>query len=198
MTGLFVSKEHQRRSRLRTHQAYRFIVYVLLFITAVQIPLCILRSRERSISEGLAVRKNAALDARARLSEKSAPLIAMEQKIAEARGWTACLSKRIAASEILSRIERSVPDGICLTEVSIQNGSGGLRDADCFEVELQGFSKAPEQGAWQRELQRSFSDWTVSVARSGGSAGDPLKQGLFPVTLLLKQTDTHANRGTFK
>jgi hypothetical protein len=198
MSGLFVSNEHKRQSRLRTNKAYHSIVYILISVGLLQIPFGILLVRQRDTAAAHALRKAAALKEQDRLAAAAAPLKDLARKVKDAQSWSECSSQRISTTQILSQLERSVNEGVCFTEITIHNRAPGPRDPDRIEVELQGFAKAPETDAWQHTIESLFPGWNVSAPRIGrlGTAAGP--EGLFPFNLLLKQTTSPLTRKASK
>lgn len=178
--------------------AYHCIVYIILAIIVMQVPFWVYMRRQGGVSAGLAEREKAAHAEQARLVEAAVPLKRMEEKIEEARGWSATLSERIAVSEILSRLENTVTESICFTEVTINSGALGPRDPDCFEIEVHGVSRTPGQEAWQREVERTFPGWSVSAHRGGGPGADVQADDAFPIRLLIKQPDSRTKRKVLK
>lgn len=198
MRALFVSKEHTRLARLRTHKAYHGIVYIIVGVIVLQIPFLLYMRRQSLFAALLHKQEKAARTEQARLAEAAVPLRKMEEKIEEARRWSTTQSERIAVSEILSRLEQTVTEGICFSEVTINNGALGPRDPDCFEIEVCGFSRTRGQEAWQREVERAFPAWDVSAHRVGGVDADIQTGDVFPIGLLIKQPDWRTKRKVLK
>lgn len=198
MNDLFVSKEHKRQSSLRTNKAYHCIVYVTLGLGLMQIPVAVLLLWEKNMAAEYALKREAAKEEQKRLEVAVGPLRDLARKVEDAQSWSECLYQRITVSEVLSKLEQTVTENICFTEIALHNRAQGPRDPDNLEVEVQGFAKASAAEGWKLSVQRSFPEWTVSVPRIWrlGAATGP--DGLEPLNLVLKQTAKTANRGLSK
>jgi hypothetical protein len=194
MSGLFVSKEHKRQTVLRTHRAYHCVVYSVLSLVLIQIPLGLLLLAEKNAEAALNQRKSEATEVQNQLAARAEPLNELRRKIEEAQRWSEVRDHRMAVTEILSKLEYSVSDGICFTEITVHNRALRPRDPDRFEVEVRGFAKALEHEAWQRAVEPLFPEWTVSAPRVSKllSAGAP--EGTVPFGLVLRQAVNSSNK----
>ena len=192
MKALFLSPEHRRRILYRTHPAYRKASYVLVGWLLLQAAFVVSYGREKAGALAAASKMRAA-EAEAKsiaaLEEEIMPLV---RRIQEAQGWSASLTERTWVSEVLSRVERSIPAEICLTEVTVRNRFADLKAPDRIELEMNGVSKGHGLTAWQNTLQSSFEGWRLSAVRSG-TQGDPKAGGdhqaekLVPFSVVLIQ-----------
>lgn len=187
MSRLFVSKEHTRQTELRTHRAYHCIVYIVLGTALMQIAFGLKLLGEKNIEAAYRQRKAEAMEAQSQLLAKAEPLKELRGKVEEAQRWNEVRDHRTTVAEILSRLENSVSEGICFSEITVYNRALGPRDSDRFEVEVRGFAKSPEPEVWQHVLQRIFEEWNISAPRVSrlGFAGGP--EGVVPFSLLLRQ-----------
>lgn len=198
MNDLFVSKEHKRQSSLRTNKAYHCIVFLTLGFGVMQIPVAMLLLREKNTAAEFALKKEAAREDQKRLEVAVGPLRDLARKVEDAQSWSESLYQRITTSEVLSKLEQTVTENICFTEITIHNRAQGPRDPDNLEVEVLGFAKASAAEGWKRSVERSFPEWTVSVPRIWrlGAATGP--DGLEPLNLVLKQAAKTINQNPSK
>lgn len=170
MKALFISPEHRRRILYRTHPAYRKASYVLVGCVLLQAAFVVVYGREKAGAMSAASKMRAA-EAEAKsiaaMEEEAMPLV---RRIQEAQEWSASLSERTWLSDVLSRVERSIPAEICLTEVTLRNRFANLKAPDRIELEMNGVSKGQGLAAWQNALQSTFEGWRLSAVRSGTPA----------------------------
>ena len=187
MRGLFVSTEHQVQASLRTHNAYRLAAYILIACIGLQIPFALHMLKEKRTEADIRQKTERALAEKTRILSKSQSLQDVLKKVQEAQRWTQVSYHKIGASEILSCLEESVSEGICLTEITIQNRSQSSREPDRFEVEIRGYGKAREPEAWTRSLEDKLPSWKISQLNVAKSSGPQLLEGLSPFSVLLQQ-----------
>lgn len=187
MKGIFVSPEHQMQASLRTHTAYRLAAYILIICIALQIPFTLHMLKEARATGAIRQKTENALAEKTRTLSKLEPLQDVLKKIREAQSWIQTGTYKFGASEILCHLEESVSEGICLTEVTLQNKAQNLRGPDRFEVEIRGYGKTREPEAWMRSLEERFPSWNISHTHAGKLPATEDSQGLAPFSLLLQQ-----------
>jgi hypothetical protein len=118
--------------------------------------------------------------------------------VEDAQSWSESLYQRITTSEVLSKLEQTVTENICFTEITIHNRAQGPRDPDNIEVKVQGFAKGSAAEKWKRSVERSFPEWTVSVPRIWRLGAATGADGLEPLNLVLKPAAKAINQNPSK
>jgi hypothetical protein len=110
------------------------------------------------------------------------------QKVEEAQCWSDIFAQKTFVSAILQKLEQSVPENICLSEVTLHNRAAGSRDPDRIEIDIKGFARSSGPEAWQHSLESSFAGWTLSVPRIWRQSVPLAQEGLIPFYFTIKQS----------